>query len=143
MILLNGFVQACGYQESAPVCPAEVVSPDTLRVIVSDTKSISVIAAKRRFHLKAQESNFRIAGGALAAGLKSSISMDSLLSTFTDKSTEVKGTSTRHKGSSRSKQDQIRTEGKMGSHERLHCKKRSRSFETNKRVPSFSCIFKK
>ncbi|XP_056595539.1 kinesin-like protein KIF19 [Triplophysa dalaica] len=126
-------VKACGYRESAPVCPAEVVSPDTMREIASDTKSISFIAAKRRFHIQAKESNFRIAGGALAAGLKSSISIDSLISTLTDKSTEVKRASTRHKGGFRSKQDQKRTQGRMGSCERLQCKKRSRSFETIKR----------
>ncbi|XP_065110437.1 kinesin-like protein KIF19 [Paramisgurnus dabryanus] len=119
-------------EESAPVCLAEVMSPNTLREIISDTKTISVIAAKRRFHLQVKESNFRTAGGGLAAGIKSSLSMDSLFSISADESSEVKGNSARH-GGCRSKQDPKRTEGRMGSRERLRCTKRSRSFDANKR----------
>ncbi|XP_073698569.1 kinesin-like protein KIF19 [Garra rufa] len=113
--------------------PAEVVSPDTLREIVSDTKSISVIAAKRRSHL-AKETNSRVAGLALAAGLKSSVSMDSLVSTLADESPEVKrNPPRRHGGRSQSKQDLKTSERRMELPERHQRKKRSRSFEASKR----------
>ncbi|XP_073722255.1 kinesin-like protein KIF19 [Misgurnus anguillicaudatus] len=115
-------------QESPPICPAEVMSPNTLKEIISDTKSISVIAAKRRIHLQVKKSNSRTVGGALAAGIRSSMSMDSLLSISADESSEVKGNSARHEGY-RTKQDPKRTEGRIGSRET----KRSRSFDANKK----------
>ncbi|XP_043089647.1 kinesin-like protein KIF19 [Puntigrus tetrazona] len=122
-------MKVCAVKDSTPVCPSEAVSPDTLREIVSDTKSISVIAAKRRSHL-VKETNSRAAGPALAAGLKSSVSMDSLVSTLADESTEVKRNPPRHGGRSQSKQDLKTSEGRM---ERQQRKKRSRSFEASKR----------
>ncbi|XP_058633667.1 kinesin-like protein KIF19 isoform X3 [Onychostoma macrolepis] len=122
----------CAVKDSTPICPTEAVSPDTLREIVSDTKSISVIAAKRRSHL-AKETNSRVASLALAAGLKSSVSMDSLVSTLADESSEVKRNPPRHGGRSQSKQDLKTSEGRMELSERHQRKKRSRSFEASKR----------
>lgn len=129
---LTVFEQVCAVKDSTPVCPAEAVSPDTLREIVSDTKSISVIAAKRRSHL-AKETNSRFSALALA-GLKSSVSMDSLVSTLADESTKVKRNPPRHGGRSQSKQDLKTSEGKLELSERHQRKKRSRSFEASKRV---------
>lgn len=126
-------VKACAVKNSTPVCLTEAVSPDTLREIVSDTKSISVIAAKRRSHLKAKVSSSRVAGVDLATGLKSSVSMDSLVSTLADESTEVKRNPPRHRGSSQLKQDSKRTEGRKELPEKQQHKKRSRSFEASKR----------
>lgn len=134
VMCLSVFEQACAVKNSTPVCPTEAVSPDTLREIVSDTKSISVIAAKRRSHLQAKKSNPRVASVALAAGLKSSMSMDSLVSTVADESVEVKRNPPRYRGRSQSKQDTKRTEGRMELPEKQQCKKRSRSIEASKRV---------
>ncbi len=136
---LTVFEQVCAVKDSTPICPTEAVSPDTLREIVSDTKSISVIAAKRRSHL-AMETNSRVAGLALAAGLKSSVSMDSLVSTLADESTEVKRNPPRHGGRSQSKQDLKTSEGRMKLSERHQRKKRSRSFEASKRVRAYLCV---
>ncbi|XP_077061302.1 kinesin-like protein KIF19 [Siphateles boraxobius] len=124
---------ACAVKNSTPVCPTEAVSPDTLREIVSDTKSISVIASKRRSHLGVKEFNSRVAGVNLATGLKSSVSMDSLVYTLADESAEVKRNPPRHRGSSQSKQDSKRTEGRMELPEKQQRKKQSRSFEASKR----------
>ncbi|XP_009304780.1 kinesin-like protein KIF19 [Danio rerio] len=124
--------KVCAVKDSTPICPTESVSPDTLREIVSDTKSISVIAAKRRSRLQAK-SNSRMAGMGLAAGLKSSVSMDSLVSTLPDESAEVRRSHQRHGGSSQSKQDPKRTEGRTELPEKQQHKKRSRSFEASKR----------
>ncbi|XP_050982988.1 kinesin-like protein KIF19 [Labeo rohita] len=125
--------KVCAVKGSTPVCPAEAVSPDTLREIVTDTKSISVIAAKRRSHL-AKETNSRVASLALAAGLKSSASMDSLVSTLADESPEVKrNPPRRHGGRSQSKQDLKTSESRMELPQRHQRKKRSRSFEASKR----------
>ncbi|XDV14684.1 hypothetical protein PO909_014897 [Leuciscus waleckii] len=128
---------ACAVKNSTHVCPTEAVSPDTLREIVSDTKSISVIAAKRRSNLRVKESNSRVAGVNLATGLKSSVSMDSLVSTLADESAEVKRNPPRHRGSSQSKQDSKRTEGRMELPEKQQRKKRSRSFEASKKFDLF------
>lgn len=130
---LNVFEQVCAVKDSTPVCPTEAVSPDTLREIVSDTKSISVIAAKRRSHL-VKETTSRVAGLALATGLKSSVSMDSLVSALADDSAEVKRNPPRHGGRSQSKQDLKTTESRRELPERHQHKKRSRSFEASKKV---------
>ncbi|XP_067259891.1 kinesin-like protein KIF19 [Chanodichthys erythropterus] len=126
-------MKACAIKNSTPICPTEAVSPDTLREIVSDTKSISVIAAKRRSHLQAKQSNSRVASVALAAGHKSSMSMDSLVSTLADDSVEVRRNPTRYRGSSHLKQDPKRTDGRMELPEKQQRKKRSRSIEPTKR----------
>ncbi|XP_042584715.1 kinesin-like protein KIF19 [Cyprinus carpio] len=123
-------IKVCAVKDSTPVCPTEAVSPDTLREIVSDTKSISVIAAKRRSHL-AKETTSRVAG--LATGLKSSVSMDSLVSALADESAEVKRNPPRHGGRSQSKQDLKTTESRRELPERHQHKKRSRSFEASKK----------
>ncbi len=128
---LTVFEQVCADKDSTLICPPEAVSPDTLREIVTDTKSISVVAAKRRSHL-AKETNSRVAG--LATGLKSSVSMDSLVSALAEESTEVKRNPKRHGGRSQSKQNLKTWEGRMELSERHQCKKRSRSFEASKRV---------
>ncbi|XP_067298144.1 kinesin-like protein KIF19 [Pseudorasbora parva] len=126
-------VKACAVKNATPACLAEAVSPDTLKEIVSDTKSISVIAAKRRSHLQAKKSSSRVAGVDLAAGLKSSLSMESLVSTLVDESAEVKRNIPRHRGSFQSKQDSKRTVGGIVLPEKQQRKKRSRSFEASKR----------
>ncbi|XP_042572765.1 uncharacterized protein LOC122135883 [Cyprinus carpio] len=126
-------MKVCAVKDLTPICPTEAVSPDTLREIVSDTKSISVIAAKRRSDL-AKETNSRVAGLALASGLKSSVSMDSLDSTLADESTEVKRNPPRHGSKSQSKQDLKTSEGRMELSERNQHKKQSRSFEASERV---------
>uniref|UniRef100_A0A9J8BYD0 Kinesin-like protein KIF19 n=3 Tax=Cyprinus carpio TaxID=7962 RepID=A0A9J8BYD0_CYPCA len=125
-------IKVCAVKDSTPVCPTEAVSPDTLREIVSDTKSISVIAAKRRSHL-VKETTSRVAGLALATGLKSSVSMDSLVSALADDSAEVKRNPPRHGGRSQSKQDLKTTESRRELPERHQHKKRSRSFEASKK----------
>ncbi|XP_051558803.1 kinesin-like protein KIF19 isoform X2 [Myxocyprinus asiaticus] len=126
-------MKECAVEESAPICLAEPVSPDTLREIVSDTKSILVIAAKRRSHLRVKETSSRLASVTLATGLKSSLSMDSLVSTLADETSEVKRSPPRYGRSSQSKQDPKRKEGRVESPDRLQRKKRSRSFEASKR----------
>ncbi|XP_052438989.1 kinesin-like protein KIF19 [Carassius gibelio] len=125
-------IKVCAVKGSTPICPTEAVSPDTLREIVSDTKSISVIAAKRRSHL-AKATNSRVAGLALTTGLKYSVSMDSLVSTLAEESSEVKRNTPRHGGRSQSKQDLKTTEARRELPERNQHKKRSRSFEASKR----------
>ncbi|TRY81504.1 hypothetical protein DNTS_009913, partial [Danionella cerebrum] len=119
-------------KDSTPACLPASLSPDTLREIVSDTKSISVIAAKRRSQLQAK-SNSRLAGSSLAAGLRSSVSMDSIISTLQDESTEDKRNQIRPGGREQAKQDPRRTEGATEVPEKLKHKKRSRSFEASKK----------
>ncbi|XP_016104680.1 kinesin-like protein KIF19 [Sinocyclocheilus grahami] len=116
-------MKVCAVKDSTPISPTEAVS---------DTKSISVIAAKHRSHL-AKETNSRVAGLALASGLKSSVSMDSLDSTLADESTEVKRNPPRHGGRSQSKQDLKTSEGRMELSERHQHKKRSIFSEASKR----------
>uniref|UniRef100_A0A8C9WCU5 Kinesin-like protein KIF19 n=1 Tax=Scleropages formosus TaxID=113540 RepID=A0A8C9WCU5_SCLFO len=147
--------------------PPEGISPETMKAIASDTKSISVVAARRRSRIHNVESGsslFRAKERSLVSvqsleeaeesdraasephgtpgivTVQPAISMDSL-AIRTPEGLEVKRLPLRVPGSSQSssKKELQRADRGMASIERRARKKRSKSFEANlKRKPKIS-----
>ncbi|XP_036388276.1 kinesin-like protein KIF19 [Megalops cyprinoides] len=118
---------------------AEQVSPETMKEIVLDTKSISLIAAKRRSRMQAMESAKPQCTPA-AASVKTAASVDNLVLCVPDEA-EPKRATPKAPGSlhSNSKKDPHRAIWRNDSIERRARKKRSKSFEVNsKRKPKIS-----
>uniref|UniRef100_A0A8C9R722 Kinesin-like protein KIF19 n=1 Tax=Scleropages formosus TaxID=113540 RepID=A0A8C9R722_SCLFO len=159
---LNQLIQLKGINR-----PPEGISPETMKAIASDTKSISVVAARRRSRIHNVESGsslFRAKERSLVSvqsleeaeesdraasephgtpgivTVQPAISMDSL-AIRTPEGLEVKRLPLRVPGSSQSssKKELQRADRGMASIERRARKKRSKSFEANlKRKPKIS-----
>ncbi|KAG9349817.1 hypothetical protein JZ751_026170 [Albula glossodonta] len=139
---------------------SEQVSPETMKEIVLDTKSISVIAAKRRSRMQAMETGGGLSrakerslisvqsleegeeptdraasepqGPPASSAMKPAVSMDNL-ALSTAEQPEAQRTAPRAPGSSHStsKKEPLRAGRRNNSIERRARKKRSKSFEVN------------
>ncbi|KAJ8364034.1 hypothetical protein SKAU_G00128650 [Synaphobranchus kaupii] len=125
---------------------SEQVSPETMKEIVLDTKSISVIAAKRRSHIQAMEPASRLSmakerslmsvqsleEGEEASESQRPVSIDNLDLSTPDE-LEARKAPPRAPGSSQStsKKDLPKASRRNNSIERRARKKRSKSFEVN------------